>query len=62
HIHRAASKQIHNVHYVNTGDWVESATAFVEHQDGTLELIRWAEQMENDKIHDLSITKIEAAA
>ena len=28
---------------MNTGDWVESCTAVVEHYDGTFELIRWAE-------------------
>ncbi len=29
------------IRYVNTGDWVESCTAVAEHQDGTLEIIRW---------------------
>jgi len=29
------------VKYVNTGDWVESCTALVEHQDGRLEILRW---------------------
>jgi hypothetical protein len=28
--------------YLNTGDWVESCTALVEHHDGRLELIDWA--------------------
>jgi hypothetical protein len=32
--------------YINTGDWVESCTAVVEHQDGRMELIHWAEQSE----------------
>ncbi|MGI9476875.1 MAG: UDP-2,3-diacylglucosamine diphosphatase [Hyphomicrobiaceae bacterium] len=62
HIHRAASKQIADVHYVNTGDWVESATAFVEHQDGTLELIRWSERMDKTKVQELRSKKIDAAA
>jgi hypothetical protein len=31
------------VAYVNTGDWVESCTAIVEHYDGAFELIRWTE-------------------
>lgn len=44
HIHRAASKRIADIHYVNTGDWMESATAFVEHHDGRLEMIDWLEQ------------------
>ena len=30
--------------YVNTGDWVESCTAVVEHFDGRLEIIEWAAQ------------------
>ena len=28
-------------HYINTGDWVESCTAVVEHFDGRMEMIRW---------------------
>ena len=27
---------------MNTGDWVESCTAVVEGQDGTMQLIDWA--------------------
>ncbi|MFA9443074.1 MAG: UDP-2,3-diacylglucosamine diphosphatase [Hyphomicrobium sp.] len=41
HIHHAASSQFDGVHYVNTGDWVESCTAIGENKDGTFELIRW---------------------
>jgi UDP-2,3-diacylglucosamine pyrophosphatase LpxH len=43
HIHHAASRQIDNVHYVNTGDWVESCTAIAETKTGELQLIRWME-------------------
>ncbi|QFU16143.1 UDP-2,3-diacylglucosamine diphosphatase [Microvirga thermotolerans] len=43
HIHHAALRDLSGVRYVNTGDWVESCTAIVEHYDGTLEMIRWAE-------------------
>ncbi len=43
HIHRAASKQIGEIHYVNIGDWVESCTAVVENEAGDLELIAWRE-------------------
>jgi len=41
HIHHCASRDIEGVHYVNTGDWVESCTAVVEHHDGQLELLNW---------------------
>ncbi len=41
HIHAAAIKDIDGIRYVNCGDWVDSCTAIVEHQDGRLELIEW---------------------
>ncbi|MBX9926943.1 MAG: UDP-2,3-diacylglucosamine diphosphatase [Hyphomicrobiaceae bacterium] len=41
HIHHAASRQVGDVHYLNTGDWVESCTAIGENADGTFEMIRW---------------------
>jgi hypothetical protein len=33
------------IHYVNTGDWVESCTAAVETTEGALEIVRWSETM-----------------
>ena len=33
-----------NVTYYNDGDWVESCTALVEHADGRMEIIDWAER------------------
>jgi UDP-2,3-diacylglucosamine pyrophosphatase LpxH len=41
HIHHAANRVIGGVHYINTGDWVESCTAIGETQSGEIELIRW---------------------
>lgn len=52
HIHHAVMHQKFGLDYVNTGDWVESCTAIVEHQDGTLELIRWAEQQQRMKMQE----------
>ena len=45
HIHHAEIKDIEGFLYVNTGDFVESCTAIVEHHDGRLELIRWHKQL-----------------
>ena len=42
HIHYAEMRMINGVLYCNTGDWVESCTALVEHSDGRLELVDWA--------------------
>ena len=44
HIHHAEMREIDGILYVNDGDWVESCTALVEHADGRLELIDWAER------------------
>lgn len=41
HIHRAEIRMIEGILYCNTGDWVESCTALVEHLDGRLEIIPW---------------------
>ena len=42
HIHTPADKNIGSVHYLNSGDWVESLTAIVEHYDGRFELVDYA--------------------
>jgi UDP-2,3-diacylglucosamine pyrophosphatase LpxH len=42
HIHSPADKILGDVHYLNSGDWVESLTAIVEHFDGRYELIDFA--------------------
>jgi UDP-2,3-diacylglucosamine pyrophosphatase LpxH len=44
HIHHAKVSVLEgDVAYYNTGDWVESCTALVEHHDGRIELVRWAD-------------------
>ncbi|HVU24869.1 MAG TPA: UDP-2,3-diacylglucosamine diphosphatase [Opitutus sp.] len=43
HIHTAADKMIGGIHYLNSGDWVESLTAIVEHHDGRYELVNFTE-------------------
>lgn len=42
HIHHAANEMRGGIRYINTGDWVESCTAVVEHMDGRLEIIDWS--------------------
>lgn len=49
HIHTPEDKEIEGVRYLNSGDWVESLTAIVEHHDGRMELIRY-----EDFIKDLA--------
>jgi UDP-2,3-diacylglucosamine pyrophosphatase LpxH len=39
HIHKAEKRMIEDIEYLNCGDWVESCTALVEHDDGRIELV-----------------------
>jgi UDP-2,3-diacylglucosamine pyrophosphatase LpxH len=44
HIHKARITRINGVLYCNDGDWVESCTALVEHHNGALEILYWADE------------------
>lgn len=38
HIHKPANEIIDGIHYLNSGDWVESMSALLEKEDGTWEV------------------------
>lgn len=41
HIHQAANVWYGSVHYLNSGDWVESLTALVENEQGEWEIVTY---------------------
>lgn len=43
HIHQPADRHIGPVHYLNSGDWVESLTALAEDHDGRWHLLRYVQ-------------------
>jgi UDP-2,3-diacylglucosamine pyrophosphatase LpxH len=43
HIHTAEMRDIAGIEYYNDGDWVEGCTALVEHFDGRMEVLHWAD-------------------
>jgi UDP-2,3-diacylglucosamine pyrophosphatase LpxH len=45
HIHTAETRQFGDVAYYNDGDWVEGCTALVEHDDGRMEILHWADEI-----------------
>ncbi len=51
HIHHAEVDQIEGIFYGNCGDWVESCSALVEHLDGRIEVVFWAEQRQISLFH-----------
>jgi UDP-2,3-diacylglucosamine pyrophosphatase LpxH len=62
HIHHPASRQFGAVHYMNTGDWVESCTAIAETHAGELQLIRWLEHVRSKSREQITAQELEAAA
>jgi UDP-2,3-diacylglucosamine pyrophosphatase LpxH len=47
HIHAATIREHEGLTYINCGDWVDSCTAIVEHENGAMELVRWGDQPQN---------------
>ncbi|WP_347099716.1 UDP-2,3-diacylglucosamine diphosphatase [Sagittula stellata] len=41
HIHHASIREIGDIRYINTGDWVESCTAVIENAAGEMRLVDW---------------------
>jgi len=61
HIHYADMHDRMGIHYVNTGDWVESCTAVVESFEGALELVHWTETPQPRKPRRLRLRRASAA-
>jgi UDP-2,3-diacylglucosamine pyrophosphatase LpxH len=62
HIHHAAMRQVGDVLYINTGDWVESCTAVAETEDGLFEIIRWTSHPYDTSRVEAPVEELEAAA
>jgi UDP-2,3-diacylglucosamine pyrophosphatase LpxH len=62
HIHHAAIRQVGDVLYINTGDWVESCTAVAETEEGIFELIRWTPHPYGMSRVEGPVEELEAAA
>ncbi len=61
HIHKAEIRAIQGIDYYNDGDWVEGCTALVEHYDGTMEILHWAEEMQRRESEAVSGVRLAAA-
>ncbi|RKF19085.1 UDP-2,3-diacylglucosamine diphosphatase [Altericroceibacterium spongiae] len=45
HIHTAEMREFNGIEYYNDGDWVEGCNALVEHFDGRMEILHWADEV-----------------
>ncbi len=55
HIHNAEMREIAGIAYYNDGDWVEGCTALVEHFDGRMEILHWADVQQARRIAELKL-------
>jgi UDP-2,3-diacylglucosamine pyrophosphatase LpxH len=62
HIHHAELREIGDILYCNSGDWVESCTALVEHFDGRLEVVHWIDRRHLDPMTITTATPSEREA
>ena len=62
HIHTPADRMIGGVHYLNSGDWVESLTAIVEHFDGRMEVVEFADFVRERPLPEEESTPVEDGA
>lgn len=56
HIHQSANKLIKDIHYLNSGDWVESLTALAEDHEGNWQIIYyedWLQRFKKEKAIDI---------
>ena len=56
HIHTPEDEFAGGIHYLNCGDWVESLTAVIEHNDGRMELVQY-----RDFMHRMTTAEPESA-
>jgi UDP-2,3-diacylglucosamine pyrophosphatase LpxH len=55
HIHHPANTFYDGIHYLNSGDWVETLSALVEDEEGNWNIIRYEEiQLEEENIDSVS--------
>lgn len=63
HIHTPENKQVGSVHYLNSGDWVESLTGIIEHYDGRLELVHYRDFIRQLHLSDVdNVVRMSAVA
>jgi UDP-2,3-diacylglucosamine pyrophosphatase LpxH len=62
HIHTAEIRTFNDILYCNDGDWVESCTALVEHLDGRLEILNWADMPHTERMSRIEFSGQRSAA
>jgi UDP-2,3-diacylglucosamine pyrophosphatase LpxH len=59
HIHKPENCYIQGIHYLNSGDWVETMSALLEHEDGSWEVYMHTETKSNSDVPWNCMTALE---
>lgn len=62
HIHQAADKTINNIHYLNSGDWVETMSALVETENGEWDIVYYNEWLQQQSPAETTYTNVQNTA
>jgi len=62
HLHRPQDRMLGSIRYINLGDWIENASALIEHSDGRLELLHWGRGPAADRQQPTAAAERSAAA
>jgi len=62
HLHRPQDRMLGSIRYINLGDWIENASALIEHADGRLELLHWGRGPAADRQQPTAAAELFAAA
>lgn len=57
HIHQATNEYYNGIHYLNSGDWVESLTALVEDEQGSWSVVTYTEGLSVKSRPDSTLQK-----
>ena len=52
HIHHPENKMIDNVHYLNSGDWVETMSALTEDEEGNWDILYYSADMDKENTNN----------
>ena len=58
HIHHATIETIAGIHYINTGDWVESCTAVGEDHAGRFSIMHWAKVQQAQTVPQRAVAPV----
>lgn len=62
HIHHPENRMIGGIHYLNSGDWVETMSALTEDEQGNWQVVYYADAVRQETADDSMLSVIPVAS